>query len=88
MATARIQFSLGDRAGRPLVLSIEPWGEDYTFRSGCTVELSATPNGAEPPWFHVRAEREGVLMVFVEGAVDAFQVSEDGRPVPCGHGRE
>jgi len=88
MATARIQFTVGERGPRPLVLSIEPWGEDYTFRGAAKVAaVTATSNGADAPWFHVHVDRDGVLLVFLEGAVDAWQVFEDGRPVECGHGR-
>jgi hypothetical protein len=83
MTDARLQFSLGRDAPRPLVLSIEPWGEDYTFRSDAVVEIVAT--GAA--WFHVHVAASGVYQVYLEGDVETFQVLEGGVPVQCGHGR-
>jgi hypothetical protein len=87
VATARIELSLGENAADPLVLSIEPWGEDYTFRSNATIEVRAWNSGAEPPWFHLHLHPLAVWMVYPENA-EGFAVFEGGVRVECGHGRE
>lgn len=86
MREACLQFSRADHTAKPFVLFIEPWGEDYTFRSAKVIKIVAT--GASPgPWFHVHIDAQGAFQVYLEGHVDTFQVLEGGIPVSCGYGR-
>ena len=71
---------------RPLRISLEPWGEDYTFAPGTRVIVLARGRGT-PPWFDVWLQDDGITLVAIEGSVEGWAVFDEGRRVQCGYGR-
>ena len=72
---------------RPLILSLEPWGEDYTFAPDRTATILARGAGPEAPWFSVWSADDGVTFVSIEGEVAEWEVWDADVRVECGHGR-
>jgi len=68
------------------VIYIEPWGQDYTVRSGESIEVVAIGKTALP--YFTLVESSEAVQVFVEGDRDVdFTVWQGGVQVKCGHNR-
>lgn len=69
----------------PMVVSIEPWGEDYTLLPGETVQMVAIGSS---PASYVHLLENGFMAVYAEGDCTEILVYQDGTQLECGHQRQ
>ena len=79
------KIALANNRGEPHVISVEPWGEDYTLLPGEGLEIIAFGDTTSP-WFHV-VEWGDSSQVYCEEA-SIFKVLQDGIELECGHNRQ
>ena len=72
---------------KPLLLSLEPWGEDYTLKVNETVEIIAK-DCSEDFYFHI-APKTDYWAVYAEGSGNDYpRVYSNGIEVDCGYNRD
>ncbi|MBI1852615.1 MAG: hypothetical protein HYR85_19910 [Planctomycetes bacterium] len=80
------QLRVKNDRGRPHIIWIEPWAEDYTLAPGDELRFDAE-GPAETPWFEL-VESENQLSIFVNGGGAVIHsILVNDRPVPCGYNR-
>lgn len=71
----------------PVVIYIEPLGEDYTLLPSETVQILAI--GSSPASYLNWDEKEnGCIQVYAEGDCTAIFVYQDGTELSCGYQRQ
>ncbi|MFZ6799533.1 hypothetical protein [Undibacterium sp. Di24W] len=85
MSFYRSKISFNNQRNIPLVIVIEPWGEDYSLMPGEQLELLAYGRNGTP-WFHV-VEWDDSSQVYCEDA-DSFKVVQQNVELKCGHNRQ
>jgi hypothetical protein len=86
MNELRAKIGVHNQRQSSRVIYIEPWGEDYTLRSGESIEVVVIGKTGLP-WFAV-VESDEAMRVYVEGDRDVdFTVWQGGALVQCGHNR-
>ena len=81
--TAKIEF--WNSRKRPHVISVEPWGEDFTLLPEEKLEVVAWGNSENPHFTAV--ESEDGTQIYIDGAQE-FAVNQDGKRIECGHKRQ
>ena len=78
-------FPVSNSRSVPHLISVEPWGADYTLLPGESMEVIAYGD-IRAPWFEL-VEGSRHSQVFCESAV-TFEVMQNGVVLECGHNRE
>ncbi len=79
------KLGVSNSRGKPQVVAVEPWANDYTLLPG--EELFVVAFGASAvPWFHI-VEWDGTTQVYCEDTAD-FKVLQGDRELECGHNRQ
>jgi hypothetical protein len=79
------KLTVENRSEQPLVLMLEPWGEDYTMQPGETFGLF--PVAPDDTFYFAVQYRTTDVAVFAEGGCRSVQVKLEGRLLDCGHQR-
>jgi hypothetical protein len=79
------KMGISNSRGKPQVVAVEPWADDYTLLPGEELEIVAFGN-AETPWFHV-VEWDGTSQVYCAETAD-FRVVQNGIELQSGHNRQ
>ena len=81
------KIKLINYSNKPLLLSLEPWGEDYTLREKEEVEIIAEDCGAD---FHFEVVYEtDYIAVYPGGSGNEYpRVFSNGVELDCGYNRE
>lgn len=69
---------------RPLIIWLEPWGEDYTLPPEEEVEIVAKDVDEA---FHFMILMGEEVKIYAEGQVVDIGVYQNGRLLECGHNR-
>ncbi len=70
---------------KPIILWLEPWGEDYGMMPGDEFEIIPIDAG-EDFHFHL-AFTDKDIRVYVEGQALYAQIYHNGKIIECGHNR-
>lgn len=79
------KLTVTNRSEQPVVLMLEPWGEDYWIQSGETFELF--PAEPEEMFYFAVEYRASAIAVFAEGGCRSVRVEREGQLLECGHQR-
>ena len=85
MSRYKSKLGVSNSRGKPHVVVVEPWANDYTLLSGEQLEIVAFGDTAVP-WFDV-VEWDGAAQVYCNATVD-FRVLQGGVGLQCGHNRQ
>jgi len=85
MSSPNSKLGVSNRRTAPHVVSVEPWGHDFTLLPGEELEIIAFGDDVVP-YFHL-VEWDGTSQVYCEEAV-TFQVLQAGEQLKCGHNRQ
>jgi len=77
---------IDNNSDKPLTISLEPWGEDYTLRAKEAVEIITEDCGQD---FHFSIVYEvDYIAVYAEGNDNEYpRVYKNGEEVECGYNR-
>jgi hypothetical protein len=85
MSTYSSKIGLDNPRSIPVLVAVEPWGEDYTLMPGEHMEIHAYGRKGTP-WFHVVGWDDS-LQVYCEDT-DSFKVVQRDVELKCGHKRQ
>lgn len=85
MTLHSLKFFVNNRRAAAHIVTVEPWGEDFTLLTGEEIEINAFSEDAAS-WFQL-VEWEGASQVYCENAV-TFKVMQGGVQLKCGHNRQ
>jgi hypothetical protein len=78
---------LTNRHKSPMVVYIEPWGEDYTLLPDEAVQLLPIGNSCAS-YLNWVQNADGCIQVYAEGDCTSIVVYQDGTELSCGHQRQ
>jgi hypothetical protein len=81
-----VKIEISNNTKKPLLLSLEPWGEDYTLLEQEEVEIIADDCGEN---FHYQVVfHENFVAVWADGGNEYPKVYKNGEELDCGYNRE
>lgn len=81
------KLQIRNRKKDPLLLSLEPWGEDYTLLKGEDIEIIA--EDCDEQFYYSVDFDEYYAAVYAEGDNKAYpEVYKNGKELDCGYNRE
>jgi len=82
-----VKIEIANRFNKPLVLSLEPWGEDYTLKIDEEVEIIA--KDCSKDFYFSIVPHNDYMAVYAEGSGNDYpRVYSNGVEVECGYNRD